>query len=87
VLNENDMLYPYHKWLLREVARAPRKPDGFDAALADVGREPSSQRINELVAAVFAFVNLGETDVDWPNQFLTDSEFSWLNHQTPVDDL
>ena len=87
VLNENDMLYPYHKWLLKEVARAARKPDGFDAALADVGREPNSQRINDLVAAVFAFVNLAEADVDWPNQFLADSEFNWLNHQTPVDDL
>lgn len=87
VLNENDMLYPYHKWLLNEVQHAPRKPGGFDAALRAIGRAPALESVNLLVASVFAFVDVREQDVDWPNQFLADSEFNWLHHQTPVDDV
>src|SRR5262245_44601713 len=46
ILNENAMLYPYHKWLLNETRRAARKPDGFAAALEQVGRAPTSEGIN-----------------------------------------
>jgi hypothetical protein len=87
VLNENRMLYPYHKWLLNETSRAPSKPFGFDESLSRIGNAPTLDLVNAFVAEVLEFVKLGEKDVDWPNQFLADSEFNWLYHQTPVDDL
>lgn len=87
VLNENRRLYPYHKWLINETLRAPARPANFDAQLALIGESPTVDRVNAFVASVLGFVGLGESDVDWPNQFLADSEFNWLYHQTPVDDL
>jgi hypothetical protein len=87
VLNENRMLYPYHKWLLNETQRASLKPRTFDESLSRIGNAPTLDLVNAFVAEVLEFVKLGEKDVDWPNQFLADSEFNWLYHQTPVDDL
>jgi hypothetical protein len=87
VLNENRALYPYHKRLLNEVSKLSAKPRGFDAALLQVGKDPSAAAINQLVADVLAFVGIREQDVDWPNQFLQDSELNWLHQPAPVDDV
>lgn len=29
ILNRNEALYPYHKWLLAETQRASLRPEGF----------------------------------------------------------
>jgi hypothetical protein len=48
VLALNRMLYPYHKWFLHQLGRAPAKPDGLlaqiDALLAAPSVETAGQR-------------------------------------------
>lgn len=87
VLNENQLLYPYHKWLLRVVAQAPAKPRNFDQTLERILNTPNQDLVVEFCGAVLAFVGLTEKTVDWPNQFLVDSEWNWVEHEPPVDDL
>jgi hypothetical protein len=87
ILNENGMLYPYHKWLLEETGRAPKRPEAF---LSDIGlflEAPGFALAQRIVDGVFAFLGLEEKSVDWPNSFMADSEMNWIAHEAPIDDL
>ena len=87
VLNANEAVYPYHKWLLRETEQLPRQPEGFSELIAELLRRPSSAAAQRLKDAVLAFAGAQEQKLDWPNQFMVDSELSWLEHEAPIDDL
>jgi predicted nucleotidyltransferase len=87
VLNENETLYPYHKWLLAETKRAANKPERFDGLLDRLLVSPDLEAVRQLADAVLRFSGLTERDVDWPNRFLLDSEWNWIAHEPPVDDL
>ena len=87
VLNENELLYPFHKWLLEETRRAPRQPEGFMALLDALMAAPTMAAAQALSDRVFAFAGRAEKETDWPNQFMRDSELNWLEHEAPVDDL
>ena len=55
VLNQNEMLYPYHKWLLRVVETAPRQPPGFMASIDRLLSDDSWDRVERFCRDVFAF--------------------------------
>jgi predicted nucleotidyltransferase len=87
VLNQNEALYPYHKWLLEETKKVPKKPKDFNELLESLLLTPSFETAQKLTDGLLSFVGLKERDVDWPNQFMVDSEMNWLYHEAPVDDL
>ncbi|MBN2509370.1 MAG: nucleotidyltransferase domain-containing protein [Spirochaetales bacterium] len=87
VLNENEMLFPYHKWILRVLETAPRKPEGLMKAIDTILLDHSPERVNSFCADLLSFVSFTEKSVDWPNYFLKDSEQNWIEHEPPVDDL
>ncbi len=87
ILNRNAALYPYHKWLLAETQKAPVKPEGFLETLDALLHDPTFVIAQKLADLLLEFVGLNEKDVDWPNQFMVDSEMNWLTHEAPVDDL
>lgn len=89
ILNENNMLYPYHKWLLRVVKTAPDKPDNFDEAVEveQVMTEHSLEYVNQFCRQVLQYVGLEENSLDWPNYFIQDSELNWMEHKAPVVDI
>lgn len=87
VLNENEMLYPYHKWLLRETEKAQQKPESFDTAVQNVLANDDLALVNALCTQVMTFLGIEERSLDWPNHFLHDSELNWVAGFTPIDDL
>lgn len=87
VLNHNEMLYPYHKWLLAETMKAPEKPDGFDCLIAAFVENPTYARADTIVNETLRYIGISEKSADWPNQFMIDSEMTWLDHESPIDDL
>jgi predicted nucleotidyltransferase len=87
VLNENEMLFPFHKWLLARTKEAKNKPKHFDELIEKLIAHQDYAVAEELVESLLAFLKLEEKQVDWPNQYMVDSEFNWLYHQTPVEDL
>lgn len=87
VLNANEALFPYHKWLLRETERVPRQPERFADLIAELLAGPSVGAARRLKDGVLAFAGENEATLDWPNQFLVDSELNWLEQEAPVDDL
>ena len=87
VLNENEMLFPFHKWLIARTKEAKKKPKQFDAVIEKLASQPDYEIAKELVELLLTFLGLEEKNIDWPNQYMVDSEFNWLYKQTPVDDL
>ncbi len=87
VFNKNEALYPYHKWLLEETERISLKPENFDDLLEKLLLTPSFKTAEKLTEVLLEFLGLKEKEVDWPNQFMVDSEMNWLDHEAPIDDL
>ena len=87
ILAHNEMLYPYHKWLLACLTRAPEKPEGLMACIEDLASEPTLENVQ-------AFASLIKGFQDWPTgphrfgaTFAEDSELNWLFIKTPVEDI
>ena len=87
VLNANEMLYPYHKWLLRVIGQASTKPTGFDEKLVRLMESPEVEFIEKFCDEALAFAGIGASALNWPNQFLWDSELNWMHHEPPIDDI
>lgn len=87
VLNHNLRLYPYHKWLLEEVNQSAHKPEGFREGIDQFLGQPTFDRAQKIANALLEFLGLSEKQIDWPNQFMVDSELNWLGHEAPIDDL
>lgn len=87
VLNENNMLYPFHKWMLKEVETAENKPRDFMSMIDVLLNDNSLEKVNGFCEDIFNFINFTEKTVDWPNYFIRDSEQNWIEHDPPVDDL
>lgn len=87
VLNENQLFYPYHKWMLKVLETAENKPAGLLEKIDDLFDNHSLEKVNSLCTDILDFINFTEKTVDWPNYFLKDSEQNWLEHEAPIDDI
>lgn len=87
ILNENQQLYPFHKWMLREVESAKIKPANLMQKVDNLLNNHSLEMVNGFCEDILKFIDFTEKTVDWPNYFLKDSEQNWLNHEAPVDDI
>ncbi len=87
ILNENEMLYPYHKWMLEELKIAGRKPTEVLDNINELFESHTLDKVNKFCKDILDFIKYDEKTVDWPNYFLKDSEQNWINHEPPVDDL
>lgn len=89
VLAQNEMLHPYHKWLLRVAGTAPRRPAGFPDNLAPLFAAPSQDRIDALCREILAFagVDYAAADALWPTRFMQDTELTWMSGEPAIDDL
>ena len=86
-MNENELLYPFHKWMLEEVKKAVNKPKDFIIKIDELLENHTAEKANEFCNQVLEFINFTEKTVDWPNYFLRDSEQNWVEHEPPIDDL
>ena len=87
ILNENEMLFPYHKWMLQVTASANNKPKQFDEFIQKIMKHHTVDRVNQFCAQILQFWKIEENALDWPNYFLMDSELTWMEHEPPIDDL
>lgn len=89
VLTQNQMLYPYHKWLLRVAESAPRRPDGFPNNIKKMLTEHSWEKVDAYCRDIIAFAgaNFADSDAIWPTRFMKDTELKWMTEESPIDDL
>lgn len=89
VLTENEILFPYHKWMLRVVATAARQPPGLLAAIDGLLANHSWDQVNEFCLGLLAFagIDAAAADAVWPTRFMKDTELKWVQAEPGIDDL
>lgn len=87
ILAHNELLYPYHKWFLKVLERAPDKPVDLLEHIAAVHSEPTDEQLLAFYQAITNFRPWEWPETGWANQFMLDSELGWLNGAVAVDDL
>lgn len=89
VLAENRLLYPYHKWMLRVTADAPRRPPSLIADLDRLLTAPTADLIDAHVRGLLAWVGIDHSSlaVGWGGRFLADNELTWLTGDPVIDDV
>jgi hypothetical protein len=87
VLAHNRMLYPFHKWLLTELRRAPEQPPGLVELIEKVLAEPEPVRATALVDAVVGFAGVDISLHEAGTRFVELTELSWRSGQAAPEDL
>ena len=77
ILTHNRMLYPYHKWLLTYVAKAPDKPANLLDLVDALVTQPSKAACDALVHCVLGFRDWGVDESKWVPRFFEDVEWTW----------
>ncbi len=88
VLAANELLYPFHKWMLRVTLAAPRQPPAFAGSIDRLLAAPSFELIDAHVRATLAFAGLEHDVVDatWGANFMRDTELKWMAETPAIDD-
>ncbi|HEX2862546.1 MAG TPA: nucleotidyltransferase domain-containing protein [Lacunisphaera sp.] len=89
ILTENEMLYPYHRWMRRVTLSAPRQPADLAPRLDALLAEHSWPLVDRHAREILAFVGLdfAATDATWPTYFMRDTELRWMTEEPAIDDL
>jgi polymorphic toxin system nucleotidyltransferase-like protein len=89
VLADNELLFPYHKWLLRVLESATRQPPGMLADIQALGSAHSRDLVEAYCRKILAFVHVDHDTANgrWPSLFLRDSELRWVDAEPCIDDL
>lgn len=86
VLARNRILFPSHKWFMREVRNAPDQPDGFCDLLDAVLADPCDATAAQLEAAVMVYYDPDWTWLQVLTRFLQDAEWNWRDGPPPLAD-
>lgn len=87
LLAHNHLLYPFHKWFLRQLEAAPDKPEGIVELIRSVTAAPSAAGAQQITDTVLGFREWQRGDISWPNHFIHDTEQSWMRDAAAVEDL
>lgn len=87
VLAHNEILYPYHKWFLRVLERAPDKPADLLERIEHLARSPGQDTIERFARTIRDFRDWEITHETWPALFMQDSELNWRSGSPPIDDI
>lgn len=87
ILAHNQILFPYHKWLMHYLEKCPSKPAGFIENIELVLKEPNSDNANRLFESLKDFYDWGISDLEAYTWFMTEVEWGWRNNKTPLEDL
>lgn len=86
ILAHNRMLFPFHKWMMTEIERAPEKPDGFMELADNLLKNPTRETAKTFYDAVANFRDWGISIREAVNHFTEDSERYWLHGRPALAD-
>ncbi len=87
ILAHNEILFPYHKWFIPELNNAEKKPDNILQLVDTLLLAPDKESIDAYFKAIHEYHDWYKSDVQWPNQFAEDCEFTWIEGKAPIDDI
>jgi predicted nucleotidyltransferase len=73
----NRMLYPFHKWFLTEVERAPERPADLPDLIRAVVTRPGAETADPLAEAVLGYRDWGLDHQHAVARFLRNTEWPW----------
>jgi hypothetical protein len=86
ILAHNRILYPFHKWLLTELARAPEKPADMLSLADQLLAAPSKLLADQFSQCVLNFADWEKPPEGWPARFMEDTEWAWRKGCAPIAD-
>jgi len=87
VLAENEVLYPYHKFLMTELERVPEKPENLMGLIDALLTDHTAENAKAFYDAVKDFRFWNEAWELPPMRFMKDTELAWLHGSAYVGDL
>ena len=87
ILAQNEVLYPYHKWFLEELKRAPAQPVGLVDQIQTLMAAPTMAHARRFYELISGFRAWEQDPYAWAMRFMADSELNWLAGPPAVDDL
>jgi uncharacterized protein DUF4037 len=82
----NRMLFPFHKWFLHEVERAPEKPERLLDLARELLRSPTTAAAAQLVSDIQGFTGIHPTMSENAASFMRRTEWSWRTGGAPFDE-
>jgi predicted nucleotidyltransferase len=86
ILAYNRILYPYHKWFMYEVDRAPDKPADFVELAENLLKTPGKDSAQRFCDCIGGFHDWGVTMSQAVVRFMHDSEWNWRAGRPPLQD-
>ncbi|HET8845154.1 MAG TPA: hypothetical protein VFN35_27010 [Ktedonobacteraceae bacterium] len=86
LLAYNRILYPYHKWLMYEVERAPEKPANFMELADKLLQEGSVANAQALWESLNTWHDWGIPYNEGLVRFIKDAEWNWRDGRAPLQD-
>jgi len=87
VLAHNELLYPFHKWFPAMLERAPDKPEKLLEVMRTLSEAPTHANATVFYNLINDFRTWETDDLFWADRFLHDSELTWMEGTTPIDDV
>ncbi|MFN8528624.1 MAG: hypothetical protein U0670_08450 [Anaerolineae bacterium] len=86
ILAYNRLLYPYHKWLLRQLENATDKPEGFMDLTLAVLNQPGNESAQAYCEAIVQYRDWGVSFPEAVQYFTRDREWNWRGQKPPIHD-
>lgn len=86
ILAHNRILYPYHKWFLKTLETAPKKPVGLIDLMIKAVSGYQEEDVRGLFESVNSYTDWIKPSEGWAVRYNLDSEYNWLDHPAPIED-
>ena len=87
ILVDNKMFFPYHKWLLKCLEKAPRKPDGILRSIDKLLVDRTQEGVEELVGMIRSHKVWTNEPFNWCNHFINDIETLWMRQEEFIENI
>jgi len=91
ILAINEVLYPYHKWLIATLKKLQNRPPALMDAIDVLLEKKGKAEIHQFYECIKQMLNdnsfISDDNDNWPHQFMLDSELNWLGGDAPVADV
>jgi hypothetical protein len=85
VLAHNELLFPFHKWFLRVLERAPARPPRMVERIRALAAAPAPAEVTAFAEEVRAFRAWETGPAKWPVLFMRDTELDWMHGSPAVE--
>ncbi len=84
ILAHNRVLYPFHKWFMKELEQAPEKPENMLTMANELLAKPGKQTAEAFAKPVLEFTAWSTPPEGWPARFMEDTEWPWRRGWSPI---